>query len=180
MLSIAHHQASAHLSPKLRPAGAQAGWGDDHADAAALNPHYDPELYGGYSAAARRNLARLDENRIDYDLLEELVAHIDASYEEGAILVFLPGACPAFASFTATLLQLGCVLALCHVAGAASATSGDCTELLRGMMVVWKITKPLGLLNSILCRFPQGNLRTLLFAFVEISLHKRFAVHSRE
>jgi hypothetical protein len=45
-----------------------------------------------FSVATRRNLARLDENRIDYDLLEELVAHIDGSYEEGAILVFLPGA----------------------------------------------------------------------------------------
>ncbi len=70
----------------------QAGWGDDAADAGALNPHYDPDMYADFSVATRRNLARLDENRIDYDLLEELVAHIDASYEEGAILVFLPGA----------------------------------------------------------------------------------------
>ncbi|CAL8464644.1 g4179 [Coccomyxa elongata] len=69
----------------------KAGWGDDAADAGALNPHYDPDMYADFSVATRRNLARLDENRIDYDLLEELVAHIDASYEEGAILVFLPG-----------------------------------------------------------------------------------------
>ncbi len=69
----------------------QAGWGDDAADAGALNPHFDAERYAIFSVSTRRNLARLDENRIDYDLLEELVAHIDGSYEEGAILVFLPG-----------------------------------------------------------------------------------------
>ena len=40
-----------------------------------------------------RNLALLDEDRLDFDLLEDLVAHIDESQEgqEGAILVFLPG-----------------------------------------------------------------------------------------
>lgn len=69
----------------------QAGWGDEGADAGALNPHFDAEAYQEYSQATRRNLARLDENRIDLDLLEELVGFIDASYEEGAILVFLPG-----------------------------------------------------------------------------------------
>ena len=33
----------------------------------------------------------MDDTRIDYELLEELVAHIDGEYGEGAILVFLPG-----------------------------------------------------------------------------------------
>ena len=33
----------------------------------------------------------MDETRIDYELLEELVAYIDGEYGEGAILVFLPG-----------------------------------------------------------------------------------------
>ena len=69
----------------------QAGWGDEGADVGPLNPHFDAEAYQEYSQATRRNLARLDENRIDFDLLEELVGFIDASYEEGAILVFLPG-----------------------------------------------------------------------------------------
>lgn len=69
----------------------QAGWGDEEADVGALNPHFDAEAYQEYRQATRRNLARLDENRIDLDLLEELVAFIDASYEEGAVLVFLPG-----------------------------------------------------------------------------------------
>lgn len=73
----------------------QAGWGDDTADAGPLNPHYNPERCAHLSVSARRNLARLDENRIDYDLLEELIAHIDAAHEEGAILVFLPGAAAA-------------------------------------------------------------------------------------
>ncbi|KAK2966090.1 hypothetical protein RJ640_025586 [Escallonia rubra] len=34
---------------------------------------------------------RLNEDVIDYDLLEDLVCHIDETYPEGAILVFLPG-----------------------------------------------------------------------------------------
>jgi len=41
-----------------------------------------------------RNLARVNEDAIDFELLEELVAFIDDSLggEGGAILVFLPGA----------------------------------------------------------------------------------------
>ncbi len=69
----------------------QAGWGDEGADVGPLNPHYDANAYQDYSQSARRNLARVDENRIDFDLLEELVGHIDASYDDGAVLVFLPG-----------------------------------------------------------------------------------------
>ena len=72
-------------------AGAQEGWGDDEADAAPLNRDFDAERYEALPLAARRNLARVDETRIDYDLLEELVAHIDEEYGEGAVLVFLPG-----------------------------------------------------------------------------------------
>ena len=82
----------------------QAGWGDEGADAGALNPHFDAEAYQEYSQATRRNLARLDENRIDFDLLEELVGFIDASYEEGAILVFLPGQAASNAPVSARLL----------------------------------------------------------------------------
>ena len=48
-------------------------------------------MYGDYSASTKRNLARVDEDRIDFDLLEALVEYIDANYECGAILVFLPG-----------------------------------------------------------------------------------------
>ena len=69
----------------------QAGWGDEGADVGPLNPHYDADTYQDYSQSTRRNLARVDENRIDFDLLEELVGHIDASYDDGAVLVFLPG-----------------------------------------------------------------------------------------
>ena len=69
----------------------QAGWGDADADAAPLNRHYDPELYADCSASTRRNLARVDETRIDLDLLEVVVEHIDAAHPDGAVLVFLPG-----------------------------------------------------------------------------------------
>ena len=69
----------------------QAGWGDDVKDAAAPNPFYDPDLYQSYSASTRKNLARVDENRIDFDLLDNLISMLSAGPEEGAILVFLPG-----------------------------------------------------------------------------------------
>jgi hypothetical protein len=36
----------------------------------------------------------VDEDRIDYDLLEDLIAYIDTEKEEGAMLVFLPGEAP--------------------------------------------------------------------------------------
>ena len=39
----------------------------------------------------RRNLARLDEIRIDYDLIEALISHLHAASDDGAVLVFLPG-----------------------------------------------------------------------------------------
>jgi len=40
-----------------------------------------------------RNLARVNEDAIDFELLEELIAFIDDSLgqDSGAILVFLPG-----------------------------------------------------------------------------------------
>ena len=69
----------------------QAGWGDDVKDAAAPNPFYDPELYQAYSSSTRKNLARVDENRIDFDLLNGLITLLSAGPDEGAILVFLPG-----------------------------------------------------------------------------------------
>ncbi|GLI66501.1 hypothetical protein VaNZ11_010328 [Volvox africanus] len=67
------------------------GFGDDEALAAPLNPEYDPDLYVNLPLHVRRNLARLDEHRIDYDLLEALLSYIDATTEPGAVLVFLPG-----------------------------------------------------------------------------------------
>jgi len=47
------------------------------------------------SQTTRRNLARVNEDAIDFELLEELIIFIDDSLgeESGAILVFLPGAC---------------------------------------------------------------------------------------
>ena len=58
---------------------------------APLNPHFTREGLEEYSKSTLRNLARLDEDRIDFDLLEELVTYIDQEYGDGAILVFLPG-----------------------------------------------------------------------------------------
>lgn len=69
----------------------EAGWGDDEKDGACLNRNYDPEVYANYPMAVRRNLARVDESAIDFDLLEDLVAHVHEHEADGAILVFLPG-----------------------------------------------------------------------------------------
>ncbi|GMH06760.1 hypothetical protein Nepgr_008600 [Nepenthes gracilis] len=55
------------------------------------NQHYIPTAYQAYSEQTRLNLKRLNEDVIDYDLLEDLVCHIDETYGDGAILVFLPG-----------------------------------------------------------------------------------------
>ncbi|XP_021743071.1 DExH-box ATP-dependent RNA helicase DExH7, chloroplastic [Chenopodium quinoa] len=56
-----------------------------------MNPHYNPSAYQSYSDQTRVNLKKLNEDVIDYDLLEDLVCHIDENCGEGAILVFLPG-----------------------------------------------------------------------------------------
>jgi hypothetical protein len=68
------------------------GWGDDDAiQEEVLNKYYDPECLTGYPKHVHTNLARVDESSIDYDLLDDLVRHIDTTEDEGAILVFLPG-----------------------------------------------------------------------------------------
>ncbi|CAG9464869.1 unnamed protein product [Pedinophyceae sp. YPF-701] len=72
-----------------------SGWGEDvgkGAEMTILNPHYDPDhIPQGHSSFVHRNLARLSETAIDYDLLEALVCHIDDEQAPGSILVFLPG-----------------------------------------------------------------------------------------
>ena len=47
--------------------------------------------YPGYSDATLRCLQTVDEEKINLELIEALVAKIADEYEEGAILVFLPG-----------------------------------------------------------------------------------------
>eukprot|EP01018_Ginkgo_biloba_P026980 Gb_05411 [translate_table: standard] len=70
----------------------QSGWGDDNIlEENVVNPHYDENLYNGYTERTHRNLKNLNEDVIDYDLLEDLIKYIDENYEAGAILVFLPG-----------------------------------------------------------------------------------------
>ena len=70
-----------------------AGWGDDEIDGDALNPDYDSDDYGPeYSAVTKFSLRRMDESRIDYELIERVLEHIDESCGPGAVLVFLPGA----------------------------------------------------------------------------------------
>ncbi|GFQ01628.1 ATP-dependent RNA helicase dhx29 [Phtheirospermum japonicum] len=69
-----------------------SGWGDESLlSEEIINPYYVKSDYLNYSEQTHQNLKRLNEDNIDYDLLEDLVRHIDESYNEGAILVFLPG-----------------------------------------------------------------------------------------
>ncbi|KAJ8421854.1 hypothetical protein Cgig2_009283 [Carnegiea gigantea] len=69
-----------------------SSWGDDSILLKeCMNPYYDPSLYQAYSKQTRLNLRKLNEDVIDYDLLEDLVCHIDENSGDGAILVFLPG-----------------------------------------------------------------------------------------
>ncbi|KAF3452627.1 hypothetical protein FNV43_RR03060 [Rhamnella rubrinervis] len=69
-----------------------SAWGDDSMLAEEyVNPYYVPNDYQSYSEQTRQNLKRLNEDVIDFDLLEDLVCYVDETCSEGAILVFLPG-----------------------------------------------------------------------------------------
>ncbi|GAB2283641.1 hypothetical protein Dimus_018144 [Dionaea muscipula] len=69
-----------------------SSWGDESIlSDDCTNPYYIPSVYQSYHEQTQNNLKRLNEDVIDYDLLEDLVCHIDESCSEGAILVFLPG-----------------------------------------------------------------------------------------
>ncbi|KAM0916755.1 hypothetical protein ACQ4PT_010076 [Festuca glaucescens] len=56
-----------------------------------VNPHYTFDCYQSYSERTNQNLKRLNEDAIDFDLLEDLICYIDESCPTGAVLVFLPG-----------------------------------------------------------------------------------------
>ncbi|KAL4580736.1 hypothetical protein LXL04_016938 [Taraxacum kok-saghyz] len=69
-----------------------SAWGDDTVlSEGYINPYYVSEIYQTYSEQTQQNLKKLNEDVIDYDLLEDLICHIDKTYPEGAVLVFLPG-----------------------------------------------------------------------------------------
>lgn len=73
-----------------------ASWGEDAAsefggEENPENPDYDPSKYAFCKRNTRLSLSRLDESVIDYDLIEELLAYVDETTDDGAILVFLPG-----------------------------------------------------------------------------------------
>ena len=51
----------------------------------------DASTYAEYSDLTRRNLSRLDESVVDYDLIERLLVRADEETPPGAFLVFLPG-----------------------------------------------------------------------------------------
>lgn len=117
-----------------RAALLNAGWGDEEAlQTSALNPNYDPEVYAEYPANVRKNLARLNEDVLDLDFVEELISWADEQTPlPGAILVFLPGMgeisalmerlgsssrCAAFcyAIFGCFVLVLGLRVAACSI-----------------------------------------------------------------
>ncbi|OIV89273.1 hypothetical protein TanjilG_23733 [Lupinus angustifolius] len=70
---------------------ALSAWGDEFMlSEENINPHFVTSYYQSYSEQAQKNLKRLNEDVIDYDLLEDLICFIDDTCGEGAILVFLP------------------------------------------------------------------------------------------
>ncbi|MCH86365.1 ATP-dependent RNA helicase DHX29-like, partial [Trifolium medium] len=69
-----------------------SAWGDESVlSEEHFNPYFDLSYYQSYSEQAQKNLKRVNEDVIDYDLIEDLICYIDESCGEGAILVFLPG-----------------------------------------------------------------------------------------
>ena len=55
------------------------------------NPEYEAEWFEDCTPLTRRNLSRLDESVIDYDLIEALLVRVDETEGDGAVLIFLPG-----------------------------------------------------------------------------------------
>ncbi|KAJ4756658.1 ATP-dependent RNA helicase [Rhynchospora pubera] len=69
-----------------------SSWGDDSIlSDEYINPNYIAGSYEAYSERTHQNLKRVNEDVVDFDLLEDLVCYIDENYPPGAILVFLPG-----------------------------------------------------------------------------------------
>ncbi|KAL6885885.1 hypothetical protein ACP4OV_010146 [Aristida adscensionis] len=69
-----------------------SSWGDESTlSEGYVNPHYTSDYYKSYSEITNQNLKRLNEDVIDFDLLEDLICYIDENFPPGAVLVFLPG-----------------------------------------------------------------------------------------
>ncbi|RLM75014.1 ATP-dependent RNA helicase DHX36 [Panicum miliaceum] len=69
-----------------------SSWGDESTlSEGYVNPHYVSDYYKSYSERTNQNLKRLNEDVIDFDLLEDLICYIDENCPPGALLVFLPG-----------------------------------------------------------------------------------------
>ncbi|XP_027329494.1 DExH-box ATP-dependent RNA helicase DExH7, chloroplastic isoform X2 [Abrus precatorius] len=69
-----------------------SAWGDESLlSEEYFNPYFFLSHYQSYSEQTQQNMKRLNEDVIDYDLLEDLICFIDENCGEGAILVFLPG-----------------------------------------------------------------------------------------
>ncbi|EFJ09549.1 hypothetical protein SELMODRAFT_428040 [Selaginella moellendorffii] len=68
------------------------GWGDEQIlEETVVNPMYKQSLYHDYSESTQKSLAKVNEDVIDYELLEDLIMHINGTAEPVALLVFLPG-----------------------------------------------------------------------------------------
>ena len=57
----------------------------------SVNPEYSDARYAEYGEGVCNVLRSLNEHVINYDLIFDLLGYIDDTYEEGAVLVFLPG-----------------------------------------------------------------------------------------
>jgi len=57
----------------------------------SINPEYSETRYAEFGESVCNVLKALNEHVINYDLIFELLCYIDDTYDEGAVLVFLPG-----------------------------------------------------------------------------------------
>ena len=64
-------------------------WQDD---TGGHNPDYDEKRYASYPPTVHAVLRRLNEHVINLELIVELLLYIDAELDDGAVLIFLPGA----------------------------------------------------------------------------------------
>ncbi|CAM9706751.1 unnamed protein product, partial [Phaeothamnion confervicola] len=56
-----------------------------------LTPDEAAALYGGRGESVVKSMAVVDEGVINYEAIEALLVHICTTFEEGAVLIFLPG-----------------------------------------------------------------------------------------
>lgn len=105
MYAVPEHQNRERVSLWITGKGGERWRESTDMNAAFASDDFDPIEYRGYSKTTRLSMARVDENVINYDLIEDVLQLLvvetppnillrtpdGATTSSGAILVFLPG-----------------------------------------------------------------------------------------